>query len=413
MKKRLKNNFGLKILAFLFAFLLWILVVNIDDPIKTKTFENIAVVVEHEEYITTKDQKTYQILDNTQIVDVTVSARRSQLKKISEEDIVATADMRELYLDSLVPIDVTVKDHSFESAEANPRNMRVQIENNASVTFPITAVTTGNLRDGYVIGSVTADPERVTINGPESVVERISKVVAEVDVSGMSQDACLESVLTLYDAENEAIDQSLLGNNLGKIGVSVNVELYRAKSVSVKVDTSLLTAAEGYSLAEITYSPKEIRIAATKEILASIEEISIPAEALEGDAISQKTERIIDITEYLPENVKLVDETGGSILVTISVEKDGTKNFNLPVGSISVKNLNSNLTMTYDVTDDVEIHVRGPKSVLNAYSIDGAATINLSEYKEEGTFTVPVEIELPKDCALESEVKVKITLTEK
>lgn len=413
MKKRLKNNFGLKILAFLFAFLLWILVVNIDDPIKTKTFEDITVVVEHEEYITTKDQKTYQILDNTQVVDVTVSARRSQLNKISEEDIIATADMRELYLDSLVPIDVTIQDHSYESAEANPRNMRVQIENNASVTFPITAVTTGTLRDGYVIGDVTADPERVTLNGPESVIERISKVVAEVDVSGMSQDASLESVLTLYDAENNVIDQSLLGNNLGKIGVSVNVELYRTKSVSVKVDTSLLTAAEGYSLAEVTYSPKEIQIAATKEILAEIDEISIPAEALEGEKISQKTERIIDITEYLPENVKLVDETGGSILVTVSVEKDGTKNFNLPVGSISVKNLNSNLTMTYDVTDDVEIHVRGPRSVLNSYSIDSGATIDLGEYKEEGTYTVPISLELPKGCTLESEVSVKITLTEK
>ena len=33
--KRVMNNFGLKILAVLFAVVLWIVVVNIDDPGKT------------------------------------------------------------------------------------------------------------------------------------------------------------------------------------------------------------------------------------------------------------------------------------------------------------------------------------------------------------------------------------------
>ena len=32
--RKLTNNFGLKILAVLFAAILWIVVVNIDDPIK-------------------------------------------------------------------------------------------------------------------------------------------------------------------------------------------------------------------------------------------------------------------------------------------------------------------------------------------------------------------------------------------
>ena len=34
------NNFGLKILAVLFAVVLWIVVVNIDDPSTSKTLHN-------------------------------------------------------------------------------------------------------------------------------------------------------------------------------------------------------------------------------------------------------------------------------------------------------------------------------------------------------------------------------------
>ena len=45
MKKSLTNNIGLKLLAFLFAFMLWLLVVNIDDPVDTKTFDSIPVTI--------------------------------------------------------------------------------------------------------------------------------------------------------------------------------------------------------------------------------------------------------------------------------------------------------------------------------------------------------------------------------
>ena len=43
MKKRLTNNLGLKVLAFLIAAFMWLIVVNIDDPITDKTYTNISV----------------------------------------------------------------------------------------------------------------------------------------------------------------------------------------------------------------------------------------------------------------------------------------------------------------------------------------------------------------------------------
>ena len=90
MIKKLKNNFSLKLLAFLFAFMLWLIVVNIDDPVMTKTFTNIPVTVEHSE-ILTEQNKTYQIVDDTQNVSVVVSAKRRTLSKIKASDIVVTA----------------------------------------------------------------------------------------------------------------------------------------------------------------------------------------------------------------------------------------------------------------------------------------------------------------------------------
>ena len=69
---------------------------------------------------------------------------------------------------------------------------------------------------GYVLSKLTADPETVTINGPKSLVEkRSSKVEAEVNVSGLSENTVLDSALVLYD-ENNNVDRPVkAGKQLG------------------------------------------------------------------------------------------------------------------------------------------------------------------------------------------------------
>ena len=297
MQKRITKNLTLKILAFLIAVFLWLIVVNIDDPVDDKTFSNIPVQVTHEEVIT-DNNNTYQIVDNTQEVNVTVTAQRSVLDKIKAEDIQATADMKELTLRTQVPIEITIKGYAgkYEKATANPRNLQIQIDEEAKNNFPITPTTTGTVRGGYEVGALKAVPEKVTLRGPKRIINSIAKVTAEADVSGLSEDETVEAKLVLYDANNNVIDQTLLANNLGKEGVSVEVELLQVKSVPIEVDTSDVSAAEGYKLGKITVEPQEVEITGDKTTLAGVSKISIPASALQLDNLTQKTDKTIDIS---------------------------------------------------------------------------------------------------------------------
>ena len=301
MQKRITKNLTLKILAFLIAVFLWLIVVNIDDPVDDKTFSNIPVQVTHEEVIT-DNNNTYQIVDNTQEVNVTVTAQRSVLDKIKAEDIQATADMKELTLRTQVPIEITIEGYAgkYEKATANPRNLQIQIDEEAKNNFPITPTTTGTVRGGYEVGALKAVPEKVTLRGPKRIINSIAKVTAEADVSGLSEDETVEAKLVLYDANNNVIDQTLLANNLGKEGVSVEVELLQVKSVPIEVDTSDVSAAEGYKFGKITVEPQEVEITGDKTTLAGVSKISIPASALQLDNLTQKTDKTIDISSYIP-----------------------------------------------------------------------------------------------------------------
>ena len=196
MKRALTKNWGLKLLAFVFSVLLWIIVMNIEDPVDERTFSGIQVTVTHPE-IVTNPGNTYQILDDSSTVSVTVKAKRSILNKIKTDDIRATADMKNLDVRtrSLIPIDISIPSYAgrFE-ATANPINLRVSIELGKSETFPITATSSGTPRDGYQVGELKANPEKIKISGPESVIDSIDKVVALVDVSGQSKDEEKEAI---------------------------------------------------------------------------------------------------------------------------------------------------------------------------------------------------------------------------
>ncbi len=415
MKKGLMNNIGLKILAFVIAFMAWIAVVNIDDPVTYKTFSAIPVTVIHEEVLANAAQpQTYQIVDNTQEVDVTVTAKRKVLSKIKEENIVAVADMKELTLDTQLPIDITINGYEgdYESAESSPRNLQVKLDDEETKRFPIVPTTTGTVRDGYILGEIQADPEKVSIRGPKTVIESISRVEAKVSVSGLAEDTVLESELTLYDEDNNAVEQNLLSNNLGTGGVKVKVKLLRTKNVEVEFDTSGIRTADGYQFTGITYEPQTIQICGQQSVLDQVGTIRVPASALSVNGLAKRTEEVIDVSGYLPDNIKLADDNASSIVVTVNVEKDGTTTLDMTKGSIAVNNLDEDLTMSYTTADILEVQIAGPEELLEDLKLE-QASIDLSDCKKAGVYTVPVSIVLPEGCTLLKNISVEVELKEK
>ena len=260
------------------------------------------------------------------------------------------------------------------------------------------------------MGSLKALPEKVTLRGPKRIINNIAKVTAEANVSGLSEDETVEAKLVLYDANNNVIDQTLLANNLGKEGVSVEVELLQVKSVPLKVDTSEVSAAEGYKLGKITVEPQEVEVTGDKSTLAGISEINIPADALELEDLTQRTDRTIDISSYLPSGVSLAEENANKVVISIQVQQPGTKSFEISTGAILLENIADGLSINYGSTVDLEIQVKGPNDVLNLFSPAKKVSIDLKNYTEPGTYTVPVSVELPDGCTLVNEVNVEITL---
>ena len=85
--------------------------------------------------------------------------------------------------------------------------------------------------------------------------------------------------------------------------------------------------------------------------------------------LTSKPEKVVDITDYLPEDISLTDENAGSVVVTVGIDKNGTKSYDISMGAIKVNNLANGLSLSYESADVLEIQIRGPGDILDQYKI--------------------------------------------
>src|SRR5574344_1525735 len=113
--KTLTTNVGFKILAVFFAFTLWLVVYNLDDPNISTTF-TATVGIQNAQTISDMN-KCYEVVDGTGTVSFRVSAKRSVMKNLENSDFSAVADMSQIAINDdntagTIPIAITANSYT-------------------------------------------------------------------------------------------------------------------------------------------------------------------------------------------------------------------------------------------------------------------------------------------------------------
>ena len=207
MKEKLTNNILLKILSLLIAFFVWLIVVNADNPIMTESFVISDVQLLNEAYIDA-DGKMCMQDEEQEPIRVTIRAERKILDGISVSDIRAVADLQQaVSLDTdpvMVPITAFCDGISPDNIEVTPQNLSLHVEDKDTQEFVVN-VTTDNTRPDreYEVGTLTSNPEKLKITGPISLINKIDRVNAAIDVTDASEDVTQETEVTVIDKNGE------------------------------------------------------------------------------------------------------------------------------------------------------------------------------------------------------------------
>ena len=430
VKNILTSNLGLKILAVLVACVIWVFVVNVDDPEKTQSFSDVKVEIRNSDCFGV--DKTFSVQEDTDKVRVWIKARESVLNRLQSKDFKVVADMRNVTLGNAVPYTLEGTNSAITKAnwECEPASMKIKIENVVQESFGVEVDTTGDPQEGYDVGATSIEEgDTINIAGAESLVNIIHKVSMSVSVNGISSDKTVKGNIVVTDKNGTDFTQSQMdklvfttsSGDLIKDGIlNARINLWKVQqNVKVKVGT-YGTPAPGYRVSEVKVTPETISISGEEETLNELNgELSL-SDMISVDGVSESfASDNINLADYLKENykdkLKLKSGTASTVSVRVIMEKMGTKKIDIPLSAITIKGRPTDLDMVLTPADKITIEVAADdeSSLADISQSDIKAVLDLTTYQKAGRHEVPVDITLPDGYELTAEVKIVVNLTRK
>lgn len=421
MKKLLTRNLGLKLASLLLAFVLWFLVAQIYDPKDTVTFNNIQVRLINTELLD-EEGKVYEVLDNSNLVRVTVTGPQSIVKsELRRSDIVAEADMSKLTDINTIAITYYCENISNDSVEikGNHDSVRLNVEDKTSKWIKLESNTIGDVASGYMIGNVTLDQTNIEVTGPKSAISQVDHAGVDINVMDSTTSLSANVDIKLYDADDNELVLESVKKNVDS--AYMTVEVLATKEVPVEIEY-MGVPEDGYmATGEVESSVPTVRIAGTVSTLVGISAITVPEDRMNITGQSDNLVDIINLKEYLPANVRLADKSfDGKITATVYIEPIVSKDLTVAAENISVTGVPDGMEAEITSTaEEYNITVSGLSrdvSILHDSSVTGI--LNLTQWMEDngveeltpGTYTIPVTFNLAEDITVVPDINIHIRL---
>lgn len=423
MKNKLTQNLGWKIVSLLASIVLWMVVNSISDPSVTQTYYNVPVELLNTDLLTVQG-KVYEVLDGTDRVSrVTVKAPRSVISELNEDNILVRADVNNINQLNNVPISYDVSDFyvdKINSIKGSLELVNLNVENRISRTIAIATEITGDVAKGYLIGDTDISQNVVRITGAESDVNSVAAAKVVVDVTGFSSNVVTVSDIGLYDEDGVQIIGDDLKTNINSVEVKIDVLQY--KNIPIKTSISGKPANGYIFTGDVTVDKSEIEIYGKSSALKNIEAIDIPAEEIDITEAKSNVSVQLNIKNYLPDNVSLMNSDDASVNVTVEIVPATTKVLDVSTEDIKITNVPEGYSATIAVDDGTKIELKGMAKDLAAVdvkdldpTVDVAAWIENQDIEEveEGFYTAPVTYTLSHGVNVENEVKAVLHIVKK
>ena len=365
MKERLINNLGLKVLSLFLAFIIWLVVVNVSNPLVNRRRE-VTLDIENSEVLTAA-RRAYKISSKS-TVTVSFDVHTRDEYKIQLSDFRAYIDLSELYdVTGSVPVKVEVlhNDNIYSNVTAKPGVVRVETEEIQTKPFELVADVQGAAAEGYALGSVILTPDVVTVEGPISQVGLINHVGVRIQADALSGDMEGHTGLVFYDANgNELEVDDRVYTNVDETGIDYKLYVNKVKELMLDFDVSG-EAAPGHRYTGVTCSRRSIPVTGSRSVLSSLNTVVVPDTVLNLNGASKDQVVTVDIREYLPEGVELADSEDPMVEIRLQVEPMVTRVMELVERDITLGGQESDRYYRF-VPSRVEVTVQGLSEELDS-----------------------------------------------
>jgi len=374
----LTKNFTIKLLSLILAFLLWLYVMGEENPEIPYEINNVPVKLVN---VDTLEKKGLTLLEEKgYTVNVKVRGRRSDVLNIAAQNISAYADLSRVTSKGInvIPVRIEGLPKNVSLVSVIPPEIKVDVDTIAKIQMPVTVKIVGNVMDGYAMQPAVPTPGEVMVVGPESKVNLVKNVIAQVNVSYKKEDIKISVPAVAVDREGKEIKGVTVTPNLVEVYIPVS------KSIRVPVIPKIFgKPQEGYVVASVNVLPEYVYITGDEDVLNTIKSIStkqIDITGLTGPATET-------VPFDLPDGVKLV-KSDITAKVYIDIQKLATKD--VTITNVEVKGAEGKSVTVQN--PEVVVTISGPESVVaGATSTDFTAYVDASNLSP-GNYTLTVNV---------------------
>ena len=299
-----------------------------------------------------------------QHVDVTVSGKWYVISELTEKDIKLSYSLADVTKTGEYELTLSASkatnNSDYEITKINPEKITVSFDYIYTRSFKIEALAPNiTAADGFILDTpvINSDSSIIDITGPKTVVEKISRVVAQVDDKATLKNSASYSVpLKLYDQNNNEIDSEQLTLPFNEVDVTVPIN--KSKTVSVKVDFANVPEYYKENPLSYTLSVAKLNVIGPAEVIDTLDSVSLGTIDF-TDITAQKTK--FEFAINLPSGVKTIDDIT-KITCTLDLSSISSKSLNVT----SFRTINAPTTTKISFTTTTrKVTVVGPKSVID------------------------------------------------
>ncbi len=394
MKKKTETrknyHIAAKLVCLLIAIVLWIYVMDSENPDWEETFSGIPITLINTDDIEIDNGLTiYSGYSNT--IDITVRGRKNEISQITAEDFTVTADVKSiesvgeytLAVDVSTDKDATIVYRSVES-------VTVLVDKKETRTLEVkTKYGELIIESEYSLGDPELSIETITVTGPSRYLSDIDYAEAVIpDLGRVTSSLTVYANINLIDKDGSVVTNPYVSAT--NTEVSVKIPVYAYKEVPLSVNCKY-----GYFNNEnssITLSVNSVYVKGDAALVSDLDTIVVTT----IDEKKVDDDETITVKLTMPDGI---ENLSGVEFVDVTVANIGTmtRQFMIQTENIEIENPNGAI---YTIDDKyLSVILRGSTKELYNNELQRSnivARIDLSVYDEStvGTITVPVAIEI-------------------
>lgn len=380
----LRRNLAWMLLALALSMSLWTVVTTQQNPDVVDVFQAIPVELRNV-------PQNLTVRNEVQPVRLVVAASRDVWQDLRPAKFQASVDLSRVGPGlQEIPIEVQSIDPRVQIEDVTPSKAVIHLEPIRRREVPARVRVSGDPPAGYTAGSPRLTPELIAVTGPQSLVEQVVAVTADVSLAGVTTSINGVYRVVPQNANGETVERiSVVPEN---VLVEVPIEQVRAfKTVPV---TPQITGAPapGYQLVGVQVDPTAITIAGEPRTIESIDFVQtqpVDLQSATGD-VSRNAEM------QLPSGVTLARPQQIVVRAFISTV-EGSKTIEI---APTVTGISSGLRASVG-SPAVRVTISGPMPVLTSLDPRDVKLVVDASGLTVGTHSLQPRIEVPSSVRVQ------------